>query len=149
MIRQFRPEDAKACCSLIHECLANDSSLSPRLREQLQSSETPESVKERAKLFYVSVYELNGRILGIAGLDLNEIRILCVSPANRRSGIGRALLEFIQSMVPGVLFPDLFVYSSIQGRNFYKACGFVEKGPVSFDINGEQLHTFFMTFPLR
>lgn len=149
MIRQFRPDDATDCCSLIHGCLAGDSALSTGLREKLIASETPQSMEERAKLFYVAVYESEGRILGVAGLDLNEIRILCVSPKHRRSGIGRLLLEFILSMVPGALFPDVFVYSSIQGRDFYRACGFVEKGFVSFDIGGEPMRTAFMTFPLR
>jgi GNAT superfamily N-acetyltransferase len=148
MIRQFRPEDSIACCSLIQECLANDSSLSSGLREILQNSETPQGMEERARLFFVAVFESEGRILGIAGLELNEIRLLFVSPEHRRSGIGRALVEYIKSLVPNMLFSDIFVYSSIQGREFYGACGFKEKGPVIFDIGGEQLHTVFMAFPL-
>ncbi len=106
-------------------------------------------MEERARLFYVAVYESGNQILGVAGLDMNEIRLLCVSPGHRRSGIGRALLEHLQSMVPSILFPDVFVYSSLQGRDFYKACGFLEKGPVDFDYDGEKLPTFFMTFPIR
>ena len=149
MIRQFRPDDSAACCSLIRECLAGDPSLSSSLREKLRDSETPQSMEERARLFFVSVYESEGKILGIAGLDLNEIRLLCVSPGHRRSGIGRALIDFILNMVPNMLFSDIFVYSSMQGRAFYRACGFEEKGPVSFDISGEPLQTVFMAFPLR
>jgi N-acetylglutamate synthase-like GNAT family acetyltransferase len=95
MIRQFQPEDAVACCALIHACLANDSSISSALREKLLSSETPQSMEERAKLFYVAVYQSGNRILGVAGLDMNEIRLLCVSPERRRSGIGRILLQHI------------------------------------------------------
>lgn len=106
-------------------------------------------MEERSRLFYVAVYESENRILGIAGLDMNEIRLLFVSPEHRRSGIGRALLEFIRSMVPGIPFPDIFVYSSIEGREFYRAFGFLEKGPVDFDIGGEPLRTLFMTFPIR
>ncbi len=149
MIRQFRPEDSIPCCDLIHACLAGDSSLSPGLREKLLNSETPQTMEERARLFYLAVYESGNKILGIAGLDMNEIRILCVSPEQRRSGIGRTLFEFIRSMVPGILFQDMFVYSSLEGKAFYEDCGFQEKGPVSFDIGGEQLHTVFMTLPLR
>ena len=148
MIRQFRLEDSAACCSLIQECLASDPSLSSGLREVLQHSETPQSMEERARMFFVAVFESGGRILGIAGLELNEIRLLCVSPEHRRSGIGRALVEYIKSLVPDILFPDIFVYSSIQGKDFYGACGFKEKGPVIFNIGGKQLSTVFMTFPL-
>ena len=106
-------------------------------------------MEERAKLFYLAVYETEGRILGIAGLDMNEIRLLFVSPGSRRRGIGRALFEHFRSMVPNIMFPDIFVYSSIQGISFYKACGFVERGPASFDFAGEQLQTIFMSLPIR
>jgi GNAT superfamily N-acetyltransferase len=149
MIRQFRSEDALPCSALIRSCLANDSSISPALREKLQDAETPGSMEERAGLFYVAVYESEEGILGVAGLDLNEIRLLCTSPEHRRRGIGRALLEHVRTMVPGFLFPDIFVYSSMQGKDFYRACGFEEKGQVSFDFGGEQLPTHFMTFPIR
>jgi N-acetylglutamate synthase-like GNAT family acetyltransferase len=149
MIRQFRIEDAVPCCSLIHACLANDTSLSPAIREKFRAAETPGSMKERARLFYVAVHESEGRILGVAGLDMNEIRLLCVSPEHRRQSIGRALLEHLRTMVPGILFPDIFVYSSVQGKDFYATCGFVEKGTVSLDLGSEQLLTYFMTFSIR
>ena len=149
MIRQFRPDDAISCCELIHACLATDPSLSPGLREKLLNCETPRAMEERSRLFYVAVCESESRILGIAGLDMNEIRLLCVSPEYRRGGIGRSLLTFMQSMVPGILFPDIFVYSSLEGREFYRACGFLEKGPVDFDLDGGQLRTIFMALPIR
>ncbi len=104
---------------------------------------------ERARLFYVAVYELKDQILGVAGLDMNEIRLLCVSPEHRRHGIGRSLLQHLFGMVPGILFPDIFVYASEQGKDFYRACGFEEKGAVNFDFDGEQLRTCFMSFALR
>ncbi len=148
MIRQFRSEDSVSCSALIRACLADDSSISRALRERLLNIETPESMEERGRLFYVAVYESENRIIGIAGLDMNEIRLLCVSLEHRRLGIGRALFDHLRTMVPGALFPDIFVYSSIQGRDFYTSCGFVEKGKIAFDISGEQMPTVFMTLPL-
>jgi ribosomal protein S18 acetylase RimI-like enzyme len=145
MIRQFQPQDAEACCRLIRACLENDRSLSPLLRGKLLNDETPQSISERAGLFYVAVYEEENTICGLAGLDLNEIRILCVSPEHRRAGIGRALLDHLVAMAPGYLFADVFVYSSIRAVGFYKACGFSDKGPCAFDIGGEVLSTVFMT----
>jgi len=106
-------------------------------------------MEERARLFYIAVYESEGEILGVAGLDMNEIRLLCTSPRHRRHGIARALLGHLEPMVPGFLFPDIFVYSSSQGREFYRACGFTERGQVRFDLGGEKLPTWFMTFPIR
>ena len=146
MIRQFRTEDASSCCRLIHACLQSDSSLPLSLRKKIRNSETPENMAERARLFYVAVFESEGQILGIAGLDMNEVRLLCVSPMHHRRGIGRILLEHIKTMVPKELFSDVFVYSSLQAVNFYKACGFMEKGCFSFELGGEPLRTIFMTF---
>jgi len=107
----------------------------------------PQSMEERARLFYVAVYESESQIAGVAGLDLNEIRLLYVSPEHRRSGIGRALLKHIAAMAPGDFFKDLFVYSSTFAVDFYKSQGFVEEGPVSFNIGGEIMRTVFMTCP--
>jgi N-acetylglutamate synthase-like GNAT family acetyltransferase len=146
MIRQFRPQDAPACCALIHACLESDPSLSPALRRKIIGAETPQSMNERARLFYVAVWEEQNRIAGIAGLDLNEIKLLCVLPERQRTGIGRALLDHIKTMAPSFLFSDIFVYSSLQAVGFYKAYGFSEKGAYAFDFCGETLPTVFMTF---
>ena len=147
MIRQFRQQDAASCSRLIHASLEKDSSYSFALREKMRRLETPQAMTERARLFYVAVYESEDEILGVAGLDMNEIRLLFVSPEHRRLGIGRALLEHIKAMVPAFLFSDIFVYSSLQAAEFYRTCGFAESGPFPFDVGGEQLQTIFMTCP--
>jgi len=149
MIRPFHVEDAPGCCALIRECVSRDRFLSAPLRKKLLELETPETTLERARLFYMAVYEFEERALGIIGLDMNEIRLLCVDPGFRRHGIGHSLVDHARAMVPAALFPDVFVYSSIEGKNFYKDCGFIEKGPVEFDIAGEKMPTIFMTLPLR
>jgi N-acetylglutamate synthase-like GNAT family acetyltransferase len=148
MIRQFQSHDAPSCCRLIHACLENDSSITPTLRQKFRTMETPQSMVQRARLFYVAIFEEENQIVGIAGLDMNEIRILCVLPGRQKAGIGRALLDHIKAMTPGILFSDLFVYASLQSTRFYKACGFTEKGPFIFDIDGETLPTVFMTFSI-
>jgi GNAT superfamily N-acetyltransferase len=148
MIRQFQHQDAASCSKLIHACLENDPSYSYALREKIRRLETAQAMAERARLFYVAVYEAEDEILGVAGLDMNEIRLLCVSPEHRRLGIGRALLKHIKIMVPGFLFSDIFVYSSRQAAQFYLACGFVQKGPFAFDFDGEHLKTVFMTYAI-
>jgi N-acetylglutamate synthase-like GNAT family acetyltransferase len=148
MIRQFQSQDAQSCCQLIHACLESDASLTPALRQKIRFLETPQSMMERARLFYVAIFEEENRVVGVAGLDINEIRLLCVLPDKQRAGIGRALIDHIKAMAPGVLFSDIFVYSSLQAAGFYKACGFTEKGPYGFDFDGETLPTVFMTCPI-
>jgi GNAT superfamily N-acetyltransferase len=145
MIRKFIPEDAHACCSLIHSCIEADQTIPASLRGKMIRSESPQAMLERSKLFYMAVYESDTRISGIAGLDMNEIRLLCVSPGHQRCGIGRTLLDHLISMVPGYLFLDIFVYASTEAVPFYKACGFIEEGPVAFAFAGSRLQTVFMT----
>jgi N-acetylglutamate synthase-like GNAT family acetyltransferase len=149
MLRQFQSADAYACCDLVHACLEADISISPALGKMMRAQETPQSMEERARLFYVAVYELEKRIVGIAGLDMNEIRLLCVSPQHQRRGIGRSLLAHIKARIPEALFSDIFVYSSLQAIGFYESCGFLEKSPYSFSLYGEMLHTVFLTFPIK
>jgi GNAT superfamily N-acetyltransferase len=104
---------------------------------------------ERARLYYVAVCERESRMLGIAGLELNEVRLLFVSPAHRRSGIGRRLIRHLEDMVPAALFTDMFVYASIQSVEFYRSCGFVERGLVEIDLGNGKLQTVFMTLLRR
>jgi GNAT superfamily N-acetyltransferase len=146
MIRPFQPQDALSCCQLMHACLDSDLSLTPALHRKIHAMETPQSMMERARLFYVALFEEENRIAGIVGLDMNEIRLLCVIPNRQRTGIGRALLDHIKVMAPRILFPDIFGYSSPRSVGFYKTCGFAEKGPCVFNIGGETLLTIFMAY---
>jgi GNAT superfamily N-acetyltransferase len=145
MIRPFRREDAPSCCSLVRDCLRLDTSLSSALREKMLTAETPQAMEERSRLFYMAVYESEEQVLGVAGLDMNEIRLLFAAPGYQRSGVGRTLLEHIIAMVPGHLFPDIFVYAALPSVPFYRSQGFVEKGHVAFSLGGESLETVFMT----
>jgi N-acetylglutamate synthase-like GNAT family acetyltransferase len=149
MIRQFQSADAAVCSQLIQACLRKDDSLSPLLRAKMLQHETPEKTLERNRLFYNAVYESENRIRGIIGLDMNEIRLLYVSPDQQHRGIGRALFDHIRSLTPSALFQDIFVYSSLPSVGFYRACGFKEKGPFPFNLDGSIIPTVFMTFSLH
>lgn len=145
MIRQFRAEDARACCDLIHACIEQDPQLTTTLRERIRRAESPETMIERANLFYVAVYESAGSVVGVGGLELNEVRLLCVSPEHQGQGIGRTLLEHLESMVPPAPFADIFVYSTFAAADFYRLHGFTARGESVVDLGGEQLTTVFMT----
>ena len=148
MIRQFQPEDATACCELIHACLALDSQISPALFNALRVRETPQAMWKRSILFYLAVYESASGVVGVAGLDMNEIRLLYVSPEDQKQGIGSTLLNHLEALVPSALFADIFVYSTPLASGFYQNRGFKGAGEYFFDLNGEKLKTVFMTKPL-
>ena len=148
MIRQFHPEDASACSALIRNCLERDPAYPSALLQKLLSSETAQAMNERAKLFYIAVCEMDSGVVGIGGLEMNEIRLLYVSAGHRHQGIGRTLLRHLKAMVPSALFSDIFVYSTEHSVAFYRACGFVDRGPCTFCLEGQELQTVFLTCPL-
>jgi N-acetylglutamate synthase-like GNAT family acetyltransferase len=149
MIRQFRSDDATPCNKLIQDCLKSDPFLPPSLSNNLQDSESARMMSERAQLFYVAVFDQESEILGVAGLDLNEIRLMYVSPQRRRAGIGKALFHHLAEMTPASFFSEIFVYSSPAAVGFYKSLGFTEKGPAAFEIGGELMPTVFMVYPTK
>ena len=149
MIRHFNPEDAEPCCELIHACLASDSQLSPALYNALRNLETPQAMRKRSALFYVAVYESTSGVVGVAGLDMNEVRLLFVSPNHQSQGIGGSLLNHLETMAPSSIFTDIFVYSTPSAEGFYSRHSFKAMGEHIFDLNGVQLRTIFMIKLLR
>lgn len=147
VIRQFEAGDAASCCGLIQDCIRQDRLLGPELRRALLESESPETMRRRAASFYLAVYESDGETLGIGGVEMNEIRLLFVSPEHQREGIGRSLLKHLEAMVPAALFNDIFVYSTPAAEPFYRKHGYAERGSHSFDVAGEPLETVFMVKP--
>jgi GNAT superfamily N-acetyltransferase len=144
LIRPFQTDDAQACSDIIRACIREDPQLSPQLQAKLLALETPAAVLERARLYYLAVHQSEEGITGLGGLELNEIRILSVSPAHQREGIGRALVEHLGAMVPPALFKDIFVYSMPGAVAFYRALGFEERGAAAFLIGGLKMETIFM-----
>ncbi len=149
MIRQFRTEDAPGCVRVIQACVERDPQISAALRQKLLRSESPEKMLRRASLFYVAVFDSDEGAWGVAGLDLNEIRLLYVVPEHQGEGIGGALLSHLESMIPPAVFTDIFVYSTFAAVDFYRARGYTSGGEFTFDIDGESLTAVFMTKALR
>jgi len=144
LIRQFHSEDAPACLALIQDAILSDPSLSATARDALLEGETLETVIERSRLFYVAVYEIDGEIAGLAGLDMNEVRLLFVAPRRQREGIGGALLAHLEEMVPPALFREIFVYAAPAAAGFYRRAGYVDRGRQPFEVQEQVLETVFM-----
>ena len=148
MIRAFRNEDLQACVDLIVGCLGLDASLAPSTRARFGHSDLFRLIQQSAVLFHLVVYEHEGQIAGIGGVDLNEIRLLYVTPELQGRGIGRTLLNHLEEMVPSALFTNIFLYSTPGAEGFYKSRGYESRGEVCFEIKGETLPTIFMSKPL-
>ncbi len=143
--RQFRPEDACACSGIICANIEADCTLPHELRKSLYARVTPSRIAERASLYYIVVCESTLEIVGVGGLELNEIRLLAVAPVHQGRGFGRLLLEYLESMVPPALFGEIFVYSAPVAEGFYLACGYVSGGEHIMEVDGYPVPTTFMT----
>ncbi len=149
MIRQFKDEDAQECSRVLRSCILLDRDIPSSTLDRLLQEESPQLMCKRAALFYLVVYEVDGTIAGLAGLDMNEVRLLYVDPGRQRQGIGRALLEHLERMVPPALFSDIFLYSTPGAESFYRECGYQSLGDHTFDLDGHALPTIFMAKPIH
>jgi ribosomal protein S18 acetylase RimI-like enzyme len=144
-IRKFRDKDAAACTGLIRACVEADADYPTQLKELLLRSESADAMRRRAQLFYVEVCETHSAIVGVGAVELNEIRLLYVSPESQGLGVGRKLLRSLEAMVPAALFSDIFVYSNPNAVGFYRLQGYRERGHHTFRIGDQMLPTMFMS----
>jgi len=144
IIRQFMPEDAERASAIVCSCLRLDPMLPASARDELLLMETPASMIELSRLFYMAVCVHAERIAGVGGVDMNEIRLLFVDPGSQRLGMGSRLLEHLEAWVPPALFGDIFVYSAQGAAGFYEAHGYRLEGEHLFFIAGHNVPTIFM-----
>jgi GNAT superfamily N-acetyltransferase len=144
VVRPLRPADAAACSALVRACIERDSALPAALRAELAQGERPETMLERARLYYVAVCAMEGRPAGVGAIDWNEIRMLCVAPDLQRRGIGSLMLQHLEAMVPPALFREIFVYASPSASGFYARNGYEARGRHAFRIDRYEIETVFM-----
>lgn len=144
VIRQFVLEDAEVASAIVRSCLRLDPMVPASARDELILMESPASMIERSRLFYMAVCVHAGCIAGVGGVDMNEIRLLFVDPGRQRLGIGSRLLQHLEACVPPALFGDVFVYSALGAVGFYRARGYRPEGEHLFFIAGHTVPTIFM-----
>jgi GNAT superfamily N-acetyltransferase len=145
IIRPFQAEDAGPASDLARACLMLDPLMPRAVKEVLARAESPAIMQERANLFYMAVCVVADQVAGVAGVDMNEIRLLLVAPEHQHKGIGTLLLEHLESMVPSGLFGDVFVYSTPAAVGFYRGHGYQPGGEHTFQVGGCSVSTIFMT----
>lgn len=122
MIRPYRNGDAAAIAALEKECFSE-----PWSKQAVENS-----ADEGIRFF---VYEENGAIIGYIGLqtvlDEGYITNVAVSPDNRRKGIGKALLETLDSKAEELSLS--FISLEVRESNtaaiaLYNLCGYKNEG---------------------
>lgn len=101
-------------------------------REVLAELLRPEPVANIEAIEGVQIFvaETGDRIVGFGSIrvETSEIEVMIVDPDFMRQGIGRMLIEQLESVASDAGLEQLIVGSSIYGQPFYRACGFIDSG---------------------
>ena len=126
IIRKFRNKDADAVSELIVDNLrtVNIRDYSAELMDALAEYKTPQQVLIAAAECDAFVAVENEAILGVAMLDEDQLANVFTHTRMHGKGIGRSLLDHIETRAREQNISVLKVDSSITALGFYIRCGY-------------------------
>ncbi len=124
-IRGFREEDEVACAEVAKQAIESDKKLSTKQLTWLIEHETKENFLARSKSFdALLVYQENGRIVGVTGLNKGELRSLYVLPEFQQKGIGTKLLKAVEQKASQKGYTELSLEANPSAKPFYERLGY-------------------------
>lgn len=125
-IRIATGEDAAMISELIVNTLreSNGHDYSPDVIEQVQRSFSPQAILDLLGKRQVYVATFNQHIVATASLDQDVVRSVFVAPGCQGKGLGKRLMEKLESVAVSQGFTKLHVPSSITAEGFYQSLGF-------------------------
>jgi putative acetyltransferase len=129
-IRAFAPHDAEAVSALIqHTMRVSNSHDYPLARLQpLIDYFSPDKVRQLNQERVCLVAEIDGQVIGTAGLEDVELVTFFVHPDHQGMGIGTRLLAAIEEQARARGLTRITVDSSLTGAAFYARMGYVRTG---------------------
>jgi len=126
LIRTATPADASAISRTIINTLRQSNALdySSDIIDQVEQSFSPRAVLDLLARRQVLVTTVDNHIVATASLDQDVVRSVFVDPRHQGQGIGRHLMERIQTVALSAGIDSLRVPSSITAEGFYAALGF-------------------------
>lgn len=116
------------------------------VREWYDNNEAARTVQQRLK--HSGVVEIMGRVVGFASWDDNSIPELWVDPKYQGQGAGRALVEWVESVLRNKGFPTITLYcyaANEAGFEFYKKLRFRKASEfMSKDVPGGPVKVYTM-----
>ncbi|VVN42552.1 GNAT family N-acetyltransferase [Pseudomonas fluorescens] len=125
-IRIATGEDAAIISELIVRTLreSNGRDYSPDVIAQVQRSFSPQAIPGLLDKRQVYVATLNQHIVATASLDQDVVRSVFVEPGCQGKGLGKRLMEKLESVAVSQGYTKLHVPSSITAEGFYRSLGF-------------------------
>ena len=124
-IRAFEIADATGVSGLISSTLriSNVRDYPEDFRAKVEASLTPKSLRELAKERVILVAMEGDAIVGTASLGRDQVHAVFVHPARQGRGIGRRLMEALESEARARGERELILYASLSAVAFYEANG--------------------------
>lgn len=146
IIRPFIDNDANDISEIIIECLKNLSNqfYDDEAINTLCSLYTPQHILYYSKLDNIFTALSNSMIVGTISLYGDMIRNLFVKRDFQKKGIGKLLMDFIDTLAKEKNISTLYVNSNLSAYNFYQSLGFSFKKVKIEKIGNSFIKTVFM-----
>ncbi len=125
-IRLMKDEDCVAVTHIIHKNLrlVNSRDYPEEIINHMCRLFTPAYITEISTTRNVYVIVKDSEIVGTASLDQDTIYTVFVEVQHHRSGIGRKLIQYIETVALQSGVTQLKLPSSITGQGFYEKLGY-------------------------
>jgi GNAT superfamily N-acetyltransferase len=126
-IRLFRAGDAPAVSELIERCLreVNSRDYPTELIERMCAHFDPPRITELAGQREMFVAERDG-VLGTVSRDGNKVYTMFIHPRAHGLGLGRRLMNHIETLAAADGFDHMETGASITGHGFYHRLGYTD-----------------------
>lgn len=126
LIRNAMDTDAPAISQTIINALrqSNAQDYSPEIIDQVAQNFSPPAILQLLAQRQILVATVDNHIVATASLDQDVVRSVFVDPSHQGKGLGRHLMERIQSIAINAGLNQLRVPSSITAEGFYASLGF-------------------------
>lgn len=137
-MRQFAPEDADSLSRLIVENLrrVNVRDYSAAAIEAMVPFYTPAELIEKARQQYMIVCVDGDDVIGTAALDGNKVRNVFVAVDRHRQGIGRLMMDYLESHAREQGLTDVYLHASPSAEGFYAGLGYRTVARIDRELNG-------------
>ena len=125
-IRRFKSKDAEEVSCLISKTLReiNTQDYPLRIIENVERNYLPSKLIEKSKYRDIFVAEESGEILGTISIEGDAVFSVFIKSTYQRKGMGRKMIEYIESNAKKKGIKTLKVSSSITSFEFYKKLGY-------------------------
>lgn len=126
LFRAYQEDDAEVLADIVARNLSllKSKKASADLHALMQEQSTPDAIKKLASDLQLRVVEFDGKIVGFAALKGNELRSIFTDPRMHRKGIGRMMLEHVETQAEKQGYDSFIVMASAIDRGFYEKLGY-------------------------